>query len=119
MIADGILSCIKGCNSFSSERSPQIFSYFTRTAFYAFVNRIKKEKAEAEIKGELIYEMDMDSIVRQEQDSGELGSDFVEWIKISQDFKRRPAKEKIDKIKNSNNEYPELFFDAFSEDDDE
>ena len=63
--------------------------------------------------------MDMDSIVRQEQDSGELGSDFVEWIKISQDFKRRPAKEKIDKIKNSNNEYPELFFDAFSEDDDE
>lgn len=113
MVSDGIENCVRGFWSFDPERSPYIFAYYTRTCFYAFVRRIQKEEYQSELKGEIIYSMDVDSIITQAQDSGEFDESFIGYMKETQDFKRREDKPKAEKpAKKPKNPLPELFFDG-------
>lgn len=46
MMADGVETCIKYIYNFDPEKSNNPFAYFTSIIYYAFLNRIKKEKKE-------------------------------------------------------------------------
>jgi hypothetical protein len=112
MVAEGVESCLRGFNSYDPAISKYIFAYFTRACFNAFVRRIQKEQTQSEIKGKLISNLDVDSIVTQSQESGEFDAEFIEYMKIAQDFKVRPDKPKLEKeVKKNPNQPPELIFD--------
>lgn len=46
MMADGVETCIKYIYNFDPDKSNNPFAYFTSIIYYAFLNRIKKEKKE-------------------------------------------------------------------------
>lgn len=96
MISDAIENCVRGINSFDHENGKYIFSYYTTTAWNAFVRRIQKEAKQSAIKGKLIAELDTDSLVRQEHDNGEYQTDFIEYMKQAADY--REAHERKGKI---------------------
>ena len=50
MIADGIEVCIRYLHNFNPEKSNNPFSYFTQIIYYAFLQRISKEKKQAYIR---------------------------------------------------------------------
>jgi hypothetical protein len=101
MISDAIENCLRGINTFDPEKSKYIFSYYTTAAFHAFIRRIQREEAQAAVKGKIICELDIDSIVRQEHDNGEYQTDMIEYMKTAQDFRKahedRRQKEKKEK----------------------
>ena len=96
MISDAIENCLRGINAFDPSTSKYIFSYYTTAAWNAFVRRIQKEAKEAAIKGKIIAEMDLDSLVRQEHDNGDYQTDLIEYMKTANDF--REAHEKRGKV---------------------
>lgn len=87
MVNDAIENCLRGINTFDPSTSKYIFSYYTTAAWNAFIRRIQREENQAAIKGKIISEMDVDSIVRQEHDNGEYQTNFVEYMKQAQDFR--------------------------------
>lgn len=87
MILDAIENCIKGINMFNYEKYSNIFSYYTTAAWHSFVRRIKFEEKEARIKGKIISDLDIDSIVTQEHDNGDFQAEFVEYMKSASDFR--------------------------------
>ena len=111
MISDGVLACVKGFDTFDPERSQFIFSWLTQICFYAFVKRIQKEATETEIKGKLIMEMDIDSIITQESQSGDYDATFISYMKEAQDFKVRVEPPKEEKIVPKSTKFVELDFD--------
>lgn len=50
MINDAIIYCMKGAHKFDINKGSNAFAYFTQVCFHAFINRIKNEKKQAEIK---------------------------------------------------------------------
>lgn len=50
MVADAVENCVLYFMSFDPEKSSNPFSYFTQTAYFAFLRRIKKEKRQFYIK---------------------------------------------------------------------
>jgi hypothetical protein len=50
MISDGIEVCIRYLHNFDPEKSNNPFAYFTQIIYYAFLQRIQKEKKQAYIK---------------------------------------------------------------------
>lgn len=50
MISDGIEVCIRYIHNFNPEKSNNPFAYFTQIIYYAFLQRIQKEKKQAYIK---------------------------------------------------------------------
>ena len=50
MIADGIEVCIRYMHNFNPEKSKNPFAYFTQIIYFAFLQRIQKEKKQAYIK---------------------------------------------------------------------
>ncbi len=50
MIADGIEVCIRYLHNFNPEKSNNPFAYFTQIIYYAFLQRIQKEKKQAYVK---------------------------------------------------------------------
>lgn len=50
MISDGIEVCIRYIHNFDPEKSSNPFAYFTQIIYYAFLQRIQKEKKQAYIK---------------------------------------------------------------------
>lgn len=50
MISDGIEVCIRYIHNFDPEKSNNPFAYFTQIIYYAFLQRIQKEKKQAYIK---------------------------------------------------------------------
>lgn len=70
MIGDAIEQCIRYVDSFNPEVSNNPFSYFTQTAYYQYIDRIKSEDKETYIK----YKSIMNSLVLSElaeQDTNE------------------------------------------------
>lgn len=53
-VADGILRAVEAFKSFDPEKSSNPFAYFTKVIYRIFVQRIKKEKAERQMRDELI-----------------------------------------------------------------
>ena len=50
MISDGIEVCIRYIHNFDPDKSTNPFAYFTQIIYYAFLQRIQKEKKQAYIK---------------------------------------------------------------------
>jgi hypothetical protein len=50
MISDGIEVCIRYIHNFDPEKSSNPFAYFTQIIYYAFLQRIQKEKKQQYIK---------------------------------------------------------------------
>ena len=53
-VADGILRSIEAFKSFDPEKSSNPFAYFTKVIYRTFIQRIKKEKTERQMRDELI-----------------------------------------------------------------
>lgn len=87
MISDAIENCMAGCNTFDHKRGKYIFSYYTTVAWNAFIRRIQKEEKQSRLKGRIIADLDIDSIVTQEHDNGEYQAEFVEYMKQATDYK--------------------------------
>jgi DNA-directed RNA polymerase specialized sigma24 family protein len=81
MISDGIENCLTAADKFDPEKSNNPFAYYTQIVYFAFVRRIQKEKKQQQTKYKLIENMDLDSIITQEQDSGEFTNQFIDYLK--------------------------------------
>jgi DNA-directed RNA polymerase specialized sigma subunit len=86
MISDGIENCLSAADKFDPEKSSNPFAYYTQIVFFAFVRRIQKEKKQQQTKYKLIENMDIDSIITQEQDSGEFTNQFIDYLKRQVDI---------------------------------
>lgn len=62
MIGDAIEQCIRYVDSFNPEKSNNPFSYFTQTAYYQYIDRIKIEDKETYLR----YKSMMNSLVLSE-----------------------------------------------------
>lgn len=97
MISDAVENCLRGINTFDPTTSKYIFSYYTTAAWNAFIRRIQKEAQQSAIKGKLIAEMDLDSLVTQEHDNGDYQTDLVEYMKQAQDYRAAHERKGKDK----------------------
>jgi DNA-directed RNA polymerase specialized sigma24 family protein len=54
MVADGIETCIRYVDRFDPAKSEKPFAYFTQIIYYAFLQRIQKEKKHSYIKHKML-----------------------------------------------------------------
>lgn len=76
MIGDAIEQCIKYIDSFDIHITKNPFSYFTQTAYYQYLDRIKTENKEQYVK----YKALMNSLVLSELSDMDLSADNAEHI---------------------------------------
>ena len=57
MISDAIESCLAAVDKYDSEKYSNPFAYFTQCAFYAYLQRLAKEKKQQAIKGRMVQNM--------------------------------------------------------------
>lgn len=53
-ISDGVLRAVEAFKSFDPAKSSNPFAYFTKVIYRTFIQRIKKEKTERQMRDELI-----------------------------------------------------------------
>jgi len=85
MISDGIENCLTAVSKFDPDKSSNPFAYYTQIIYFAFIRRIQKEKKQQATKYKLIENMDIDSLILQEHDNGEFGSQFLDYLKRQMD----------------------------------
>jgi hypothetical protein len=85
MISDGIENCLTAVAKFDPTKSSNPFAYYTQVIYFAFIRRIQKEKKQQATKYKLIENMDIDSLILQEHDNGEFGSQFLDYLKRQMD----------------------------------
>jgi len=85
MISDGIENCLTAVAKFDPTKSSNPFAYYTQIIYFAFLRRIAKEKKQQATKYRLIENMDIDSIILQEHDSGDFNNQFVDYLKRQMD----------------------------------
>lgn len=71
MVSDAIVKNVHKAKNFDIVRSDNPFSYVTTIAFNEFANRIKKERKETNIKGNLLNEIDMEELFDMSDSSDE------------------------------------------------
>ena len=76
MIGDAIEQCIKYIDSFDINKTKNPFSYFTQTAYYQYLDRIKSENKETYVK----YKALMNSLVLSELSEQDESADNAEHI---------------------------------------
>lgn len=103
MVADAIVHCLRYIDSFDPDKSTNPFSYYTQTAYYQFLDRIRQErthtyvKCKATLNSVVMSELsEMDShaseMVEHIHDNMEFDNDFME--KYVDDFEAKLAKSK-------------------------
>jgi len=85
MISDGIENCLTAVVKFDPSKGSNPFAYYTQIIYFAFIRRIQKEKKQQATKYKLIENMDIDSLILQEHDNGEFGSQFLDYLKRQMD----------------------------------
>jgi len=85
MISDGIENCLTAVQKFDPTKSSNPFAYYTQIIYFAFIRRIQKEKKQQATKYKMIENMDIDSLILQDHDSGEFGSQFLDYLKRQMD----------------------------------
>lgn len=86
MISDAIENCLVAAEKFDPTKSTNPFAYYTQIVYFAFVRRIQKEKKQQATKYKLLEGMDLDEIISQEDDLGDFGNQFLEYIKKQLDY---------------------------------
>lgn len=76
MIGDAIEQCIKYIDSFNVDITQNPFSYFTQTAYYQYLDRIKTENKEQYVK----YKALMNSLVLSELSEDDSAGENVEHL---------------------------------------
>lgn len=84
MISDGIENCLTAVVKFDPSKSSNPFAYYTQIIYFAFIRRIQKEKKQQATKYKLIENMDIDSIISQDE-NGEFGTQFLDYLKRQMD----------------------------------
>lgn len=74
-VQDGILRAVEAFRSFDPNKSSNPFAYFTKVIYRTFIQRIKKEKSERQMRDELI--MVNPIFVLQEGDDCQITRDQV------------------------------------------
>lgn len=86
MVADAIENCMACVSNFDPAKSENPFAYFTQVCYFAFIRRIQKEQKQTKTKYRMIENMDIDGIVSQELASGEVNTQFYEYLRKQLDF---------------------------------
>ena len=71
MISDGIYVCLKYFDKFNPEIGTNPFGYFTQCIWFAFLQRIAKEKKQQQIRGKIIAQTPFELFDLQDQDLDE------------------------------------------------
>lgn len=87
MIADAVESCLAAVDKFDTEKQNP-FAYFTQCAFFAFLQRIKKEQKQQKVKGALIQRMVIDGafVLNGEDLPEDFDTGFMEEIAANSFF---------------------------------
>jgi hypothetical protein len=84
MIADAYEVCVLRVRSFDPEKSTNPFSYFTQTVWFAFLQRIRTEKKQADIKSELVMNSDVFNYLdstQHDHDDRDYVNSYVQFLK--------------------------------------
>lgn len=76
MIGDAVEQCIKYIDSFDINKTNNPFSYFTQTAYYQYLDRIRLENKETYVK----YKSLMDSLVLSELSEKDQSADNADHV---------------------------------------
>jgi hypothetical protein len=98
MISDGIENCLTAAAKFDPSKSSNPFAYYTQIIFFAFIRRIQKEKKQQATKYKIIENLDLDSLL-QENDDTDAGKQLIEYLKkqldtVDLDKREMPKKKK-------------------------
>ncbi len=107
MISDGIENCLTAAAKFDPTKSSNPFAYYTQIIYFAFIRRIQKEKKHQATKYKLIENLDLDTIIQQNDDS-ESARQLIEYLKkqldgIDPEKRETPAQSKARKKKQKEN----------------
>ena len=105
MISDGIENCLTAAAKFDPTKSSNPFAYYTQIIYFAFIRRIQKEKKHQATKYKIIENLDLDSIIQQNDDS-ESARQLIEFLKkqldgVDPEKRETPAQTKARKKKKS------------------
>lgn len=105
MISDGIENCLTAAAKFDPSKSSNPFAYYTQIIYFAFIRRIQKEKKHQATKYKIIENLDLDSIIQQNDDS-ESARQLIEFLKkqldgVDPEKRETPAQTKARKKKQS------------------
>lgn len=103
MISDGIENCLTAAAKFDPSKSSNPFAYYTQIIYFAFIRRIQKEKKHQATKYKIIENLDLDSIIQQNDDS-DSARQLIEYLKkqldgIDPEKRETPAQTKARKKK--------------------
>ena len=103
MISDGIENCLTAAAKFDPTKSSNPFAYYTQIIYFAFIRRIQKEKKHQATKYKIIENLDLDSIIQQNDDS-DSGRQLIEYLKkqldtVDPEKRETPAQTKARKKK--------------------
>lgn len=101
MVSDGIYTCLKYFDKFDPDHTKfNPFGYFSQINFFAFLQRIAKEKKQTAIKGKILAKVPFDMFDVQDQDMDEdFKNSFTEFLQEHNHVELAPKKKK-DKPKN-------------------
>jgi DNA-directed RNA polymerase specialized sigma24 family protein len=74
-VSDGILRAVEVFRSFDPSKSSNPFGYFTKVIYRTFLQRIKKEKTERQMRDKLIMVNDVYTL--QEGDDCQINRDMI------------------------------------------
>jgi hypothetical protein len=112
MISDGIENCLTAATKFDPSKSSNPFAYYTQIIYFAFIRRIQKEKKHQATKYKIIENLDLDSIIQQ-NDESESGRQLIEFLKkqldtIDPEKRETPAQTKARKKKETETDIPTI-----------
>jgi hypothetical protein len=92
MVMDGVMSCLKAVTNFNPEAAtrsglPNAFGYFTQIMFFAFLQRIAKEKKQQDVKMKLLHNIDISDLVSMDEFDGSSGIErsFIDEVRMKFD----------------------------------
>jgi hypothetical protein len=102
MVMDGVMASLKAVTNFNPEATtrsglPNAFGYFTQIMFYAFLQRIAKEKKQQDVKMKLLHNLDVTDLVTMDGFDGSSGVErsFIDEVRMKFDSpKDKPKKTK-------------------------
>lgn len=82
MISDAIYTCLRYYDKFDPDHPKQnAFGYFTRIAWFSFLQRLTKEKKQVAIKSKILAQLPFDTFDVQDQDLDEdFKNSFTEFL---------------------------------------
>lgn len=109
MIADAIENCFRTAKNFDVENYNNPFAFLTTIAYHAFMRRIKKEKQESIIKGELLRDMMLEDIVNFEDGSETEIANLLNAYETKREASHFPTNVKKVKVKQQSGKLEEFF----------